>query len=43
MMPDPTAAMAAVRLLLASLAVAVLPGVLIVLAWRPDATSRCSS
>ena len=35
MMSDPSAALAAVRLLLASLAVAVLPGVAIVLAWRP--------
>ncbi len=35
MMSDPSAAMAAVRLFLASLAVAVLPGVMIVLAWRP--------
>src|SRR5688572_12163648 len=35
MTSDPSAAMAVVRLVLASLAVAVIPGALIVLAWRP--------
>jgi hypothetical protein len=35
MMSDSSVAMTAVRMLLASLAVAVLPGLLIVLAWRP--------
>ena len=35
MMSDPSAALAAVRLLLAGLAVAVFPGACIVLAWRP--------